>query len=231
MWEEFLKNPKAMREFLLADDNGHVPAAMINIIVYTFSTTPGRGTAKEEIVLALAEPFTVDEMRRIIKKKSNTAPGLSGLTYQMLSLLSEDASRDMFRLLERMWNAKHVPDFWKLKGLIGLPKVEVVAGVNSLRPIGLIKTTRKVWTTMVTKRILGVVRRRLQTNHCGGLANNGTDTALLQLVNLLEDLQKVNGAADHVTSDTPLDFMLWNTAKGQYEPCRYMGRTGPGGMP
>jgi hypothetical protein len=102
MWEEFLKNPKAMREFLLADDNGHVPAAMIDIIVDAFSTTPGRGTAKEEIVLALAEPFTVVEMRRIIKKKSNTAPGLSGLTYQMLSLLPEDASRDMFRLLERM---------------------------------------------------------------------------------------------------------------------------------
>jgi hypothetical protein len=40
MWEEFLKNPKAMREFLLADDNGHVPAGMIDIIVDAFSTTP-----------------------------------------------------------------------------------------------------------------------------------------------------------------------------------------------
>jgi hypothetical protein len=114
----------------------------------------------------------------------------------MLSLLPEEASRDMFRLMERMWNAKHVPEFWKLKGLIGLPKVKVVTGVNDLRPIGLIETTRKVWTTMVTRRILGVVRRRLQSNHCGGLANKGTDTALLQLINLLEDLQEVNGAAD-----------------------------------
>jgi hypothetical protein len=83
----------------------------IDIIVDAFSTTPGRGTAEEEIVLALAEPFSVDEMRRLIKKKSNTAPGLSGLTYQMLSLLPEEASRDMIRLMERIWNAKHVPDF------------------------------------------------------------------------------------------------------------------------
>jgi hypothetical protein len=191
--------------FLLADDNVHVPAAMIDIIVDAFSTTPGRGTAEEEIVLALAEPFSVDELRRLIKKKSNTAPGLSALTYQMLSLLPEEASRDMSRLMEKMWNAKHVPDFWKLKGLIWLPKVEVVTGV--------IETTRKVWTTMVTRRILGVVRRRLQLNHCGGLANKGTDTALLQLINLLEDLQEVKGAADHVTSDTPLDFMSSDTAK------------------
>jgi hypothetical protein len=173
----------------------------------------------------------VDEMRWIIKKKSNTAPGLSGLTYQMLSLLPEEASRDMFRLMERMWNAKYVPDFWKLKGLIGLPKVEVVTGVNDLRPIGLIETTRKVWTTMVTRRILGVVRRWLQTNHCGGLANKGTDTALLQLINLLEDLQEVNGAADHVTLDALLDFMSWDTAKAfdlvgnhvQYAAWRRMG--------
>jgi hypothetical protein len=212
-WEEFLQNPKAMRDFLLADDNVHVPAAMIDIIVDAFFTTPGRGTAEEELALALAEPFFVDEMRRIIKKKSNTAPGLSGLTYQMLSLLPEEALRDMFRLMERMWNAKHVPEFWKLKGLIGLPKVKVVTGVNDLRPIGLIKTTRKVWTNMVTRRILGVVRRRLQSNRCGGLANKGTNTALLQLINLLGDLQEVNGAADHVTSDTPLDFMSWDTAK------------------
>jgi hypothetical protein len=111
MWEEFLQNPKAMRDFLLADDNVHVPAAMIDIIVDAFFTTPGRGTAEEDKVLALAEPFSVDEMQRIIKKKSNTAPSLSGLTYQMLSLLSEEASRDMFRLMERMSKAKHVPEF------------------------------------------------------------------------------------------------------------------------
>jgi hypothetical protein len=85
-------------------------------------------------VLALAEPFSMDEMQRIIKKKSNTAPGLSGLTYQMLSLLPEEASRDMFCLMERMWNAKHVPEFWKLKGLIGLLKVKVVTGLTTYDP-------------------------------------------------------------------------------------------------
>jgi hypothetical protein len=39
MWEEFLQHPKAMRDFLLADDNAHVPAAMIDIIVDAFSNT------------------------------------------------------------------------------------------------------------------------------------------------------------------------------------------------
>jgi hypothetical protein len=80
--------------------------------------------------------------------------------------------------------------------------------------------------------LLWVLRRRLQDNHCGGLANKGTDTALIQLIiNLLEDLEDVNGAADHEVSDTPLDFMSWDTAKAfdsvgnhvQYAAWRRMG--------
>jgi hypothetical protein len=78
----------------------------------------------------------------------------------MLSLLPEEAMSDLFKHMERIWGAKHVPEFWKLKGLIGLPKTEVVTGVNDLRPIGLIETTRKLWTTIVTRRILVVLRHR-----------------------------------------------------------------------
>jgi hypothetical protein len=103
---------------------------------------------EEEIAQAMAIPFTVADMRLLIRKKSNTAPGLTGLTYQMLSLLPDEATLDLFKLMDRMWGAKHVPEFWKLKGLIGIPKTEVVTGVNDLRPIGLIETTRKLWTTM-----------------------------------------------------------------------------------
>jgi hypothetical protein len=213
MWEYFISNPRAMKEHLLSDPRVKVPEAMIDIIVDAFTSTPGRGTAEEEVAQAMAKPFTVAEMRLLIRKKSNTAPGLTELTYQMLGFLPDKATSDLFKLMERMWGAKHVPEFWKLKGLIGIPKTKVVTGVNDLRPIGHIERTRKLWTTMVTRRILGVLRRRLQDNHCGGLANKGTDTALIQLISLLEDLEDVNGAADHEVSDAPLDFMSWDTAK------------------
>jgi hypothetical protein len=176
---------------------------MIDIIVDAF-------TAKEEIAQAMAKPYTAAKMRLIIRKKINTAPGHTGLTYQMLSLLPEEAMLDFFKLMERMWRAKHVPEFWKLKGLIGLPRTKLVTGVNELRPIGL---TRKLWTTMVTRRILGVFRRRLHDNHCGELANKETDTALIQKINLLEHIEDVNGAVDHEVSNTLLDFMSWDTAK------------------
>jgi hypothetical protein len=84
-------------------------------------------------------------MMRELKRQKNTAPGLSGFLYQMLFLLPEEASTDIFRLMDRMWRAKHVPEFWTLKGLVGIPKDNTVYGTRNLRPIGLIETTRKLW--------------------------------------------------------------------------------------
>jgi hypothetical protein len=91
--------------------------------------------------------------------------------------------------MNRLWQVKHVPEFWTLKGLVGLPKKDEVRSVNDIRPIVLIKVTRKLWTAMVLHRLQYVLKKRLQANHCGGLSNKGTDTALIQLVNLLEEAQ------------------------------------------
>jgi hypothetical protein len=47
----------------------------------------------------------------------------------------------------------------------------------------------------------------LQNNHCECLANKGTDSALLQLLSLLEDLKEINEVADdmrlHLSHGTP----------------------------
>ena len=231
IWEGFLDDPEKMVDMYDDNPNVNVPRELIEIIAKAFAGTKERGTAEEEISQAMAKPFGVAEMRRVISKHGNTAPGLTGLTYQMLNLLPDDATEDFFKLMERLWQEKHVPEFWKLKGLIGLPKVDIVKGVNDLRPIGLIEVTRKIWTSMVTRRMLGVIKSRLQNNHCGGLANKGTDTALLQLINLLEDAQEFNEAADYEVTDVPLDFMSWDTAKAfdsvgnhiQYASWRRMG--------
>jgi hypothetical protein len=100
-----------------------------------------------------------------------------------------------------------------LKKLVGLPKDNTLYGTGNLRPIGLIETTRKLLTSMVTGMILCEAQNCLLNNHCGGLANKGTDTVLLQLLNLLEDLQDVNGAADLEVTNAPIDFTSWDTAK------------------
>jgi hypothetical protein len=86
-----------------------------------------------------------------------------------------------------------------------------VQSVNDLCPIGLIEVTRKLWTSMETRRLTGVIKKRLHTNHCGGLANKCTDTALIQLLNLPKDMQEHNNAAAGEITDTPMDFTSWDT--------------------
>jgi hypothetical protein len=69
MREYFISNPRAMKEHLLSNPRVKVPEEMVNIIVDAFTSTPGRGTAEEEIAQAMAKPFTAAEMRLIIRKK------------------------------------------------------------------------------------------------------------------------------------------------------------------
>jgi hypothetical protein len=123
----------------------------------------------------------------------------------MLKMLPEEGLDNLFKLINRLWLTKHVPKFWTLKGLVGLPKKDIVQSVNNLRPIVFIKVTRKLWTSMVTRRLIGVIKKRLQTNHCGGLANKGTDTALIQLLNLLDDMQEQDNAAAGEITDAPME--------------------------
>jgi hypothetical protein len=47
----------------------------------------GRGNAEEDSYQALNKPFTVEEMRKIIKRQANTVPGLAGMTYQISGLI------------------------------------------------------------------------------------------------------------------------------------------------
>jgi hypothetical protein len=90
-----------------------------------------------------------------MRKETNTSPGLSALTYEMLKMLPEEGLDDLFKSMNRLWLVKHVPEFWTLKGLVGLPKKDVVQSVNDLRPIELIEVTRKLCTAMVTRRLIG----------------------------------------------------------------------------
>jgi hypothetical protein len=72
-WEDFLQDLEAMKEFFHKDPHVQMSAHMVKIIVDAFASTPGRGTAEEDIAQAMTKPFMLDEVRAIIKKHTNTA--------------------------------------------------------------------------------------------------------------------------------------------------------------
>jgi hypothetical protein len=231
IWEGFLDDPKKMVEHYAADDRVKVPEPMIRIIASAFSGAAGKGEAEEAIAKVMAKPYTKGELRTQLMRQKKTTGGLTGLNYEIMKMMPGDSFTDLFKIMNRLWRAKHVPEFWTLKGLVGLPKKDEVRSVNDLRPIGLIEVTRKLWTAMVLHRLQHALKKRLQANYCGGLSNKGTDTALIQLVNLLEDAQEHNAAATSEATDVPLDFTSWDTEKAfdsvgnhvQYASWRRMG--------
>ena len=217
-WEELLQDPAKIETALSTGPGNTIPAPLRHEIAKALCAVPQSAQFEEAVAAALAKPFSRPEFDKIIQKTRNTAPGLSGLTYQMLQLLPAQGKDDFFRLMHRMWDTKTVATFWQNKGLAGIPKAgrDVISGPADLRPIGLIEVTRKVWTRMVLGRIHGCLiqfPQLLQPNHCGGLANKGTDTALLQMMQIMEDFVEYDIDPEAGNAAHMLDFTSWDTTK------------------
>ncbi|CAM9438821.1 unnamed protein product, partial [Ectocarpus fasciculatus] len=182
-------------------------------------TSPRREAVEAELQAALAKPFAHADMVSLIQSSHASAPGLTGAGYQLLKLLPEAATRKLFHLMHFLWRTeKRIPRLWKYKGLHGIPKPAIphIRSAADLRPIGLIEVTRKLWTKMVLSRITKALHHHqvLQPQHCGGLGGRGTDTAMLQTLNMLEHMQEDwQEGADPSDREVHLDFMSWDTKK------------------
>ena len=233
-WEEFLTHPEKLVEaFAPAPGEPGIPLELRKAIADAMAHVPGAAEAAKAIDDEFKKPFSRPEFDNMIKSSRSGAPGLTGLTYQMLQLLPDSGREDFFNLLQGMWRDHHVPAFWTFKALVGIPKAScpiVTDPAKDLRPIGLLEVTRKIWTRLVIRRIARVLTGNnvIQPNHCGGLPNQGTDSALLQALNMLETALEFDLPAGKHANDKEcfLDFSTWDAKKafdsvGNH--CQYIG--------
>jgi hypothetical protein len=116
IWEGVIADPESMVQ-RFHEDRVQIPETMIRIIATAFSgDNAGRDAAVVEIAAAMARPYTGVDMRREIQRQKSTSPGLSRFTYEMLKMLPGEGLDDLFKIMNRLWLAKHVPKFWTLKG-------------------------------------------------------------------------------------------------------------------
>ena len=211
-WEKMLDDPEMLSATLQA--GSPVPSVLIDTIARAFSDNPNRLGLEQHLEAAFNADFTEAEMKKLVKSSKSTTPGLTGFSYQMMKLLPEERLTELFQLLNSLWKTRTVPEFWTYKALQGLPKSSKPnPGVGDLRPIGLIEVTRKLWTRMVMSKIFAGMRKFavLQENQSGGLANRGTDSALLQLLNLLEDGINQEHEGENEGPTNHIDFTSWDT--------------------
>ena len=128
--------------------------------------------------------------------KKNTAPGLTGFSYRHLKALPDDLHKATYDMLCSLWPTQHIPDYWKQRWLVPLPKKDELTSIEDLRPICLLEIFRKLWTSILTHRIRNAweTHQLLDPSQHGFCANHGTDSASLLLIDALEQAKETHTA-------------------------------------
>ena len=151
-WEEVLAHPERLRSLLIQ----HLPPghsqAHFSAIINSFARPAVANDIEHELqdLVPSYEEF-IEAIRRAPRDSS---PGPTELSYSVLKLMSPTVARYVYDLMLTLWDTQTIPEFWKHKFLVMLSKTqETTATLGNLRPLGLIETTRKLWTNLVLSRV------------------------------------------------------------------------------
>jgi hypothetical protein len=102
-------------------------------------TQPKREQVKEQLVQIFTCPPSFKAFQAAINARSGRTAGWSSeLTYNMVQAWPEVLSRAVYDLLVQMWTNKHIPEWWRWRWLIPIPKKPATPTIDELRPIMLI---------------------------------------------------------------------------------------------
>ena len=107
----------------------------------------------------------------------------------MMKAWPDDLLHQTYESLLLMWKAKHIPDWWKWRWLVPLPKKPTHPILEELRPIMLLEVLRKLWAGLIMEDVHGTILKHkvLHPSQHGFQPKRGTDTANIQLINMLEE--------------------------------------------
>ena len=126
-----------------------------------------------------------------------------------------DVIEQIFELLSIIWKERQVPESWKHKWVVLIPKVQAPqVPINKLRPICLLETMRKVWTAIIMSvhilqsKILKILQRHnvLQSTQAGFCLGYSTETSLLQFINIIEQAEQYHSRLYYVSYDISKAF-------------------------
>jgi exonuclease III len=126
--------------------------------------------------------------------KTNSAPGMSGLSYNMIKLWPEALRKQVYTILALLWEERITPEAWKRRWLVPIPKVDD-PGLADLRPLVLIEALRKVWMRCIAKRIqeFWTEEQVLHGSQHGCVPDRGTDSASIILTHDMETTKEFMG--------------------------------------
>jgi hypothetical protein len=201
-WEVFLLDPDVMVQAFLYPANGAAPTAVprdfVEAIARAFQQSPAARALQADLSASLETPFLFEKFLYALSCGNPLAPGESGVSYRLLQVTPLSV------YLQEFWTASSIPNQWRKVLLILIQKkADRPAMMGNFRPIGLLEVLRKVWTKMVTRRILPLLETHsvLQPNQCAFLPGRGTTSELIHLINVLEEVAENDLPVDLTTAD------------------------------
>jgi len=123
----------------------------------------------------------------------------------MIACWPEELITQVHSDLSLLWATKTVPSWWQQRWLCPIPKVPTPdPGMGDLRPLMLVEVLRKLWVGLIITKITDIWEDEciLAPAQHGFRRLRGTDTALLQVINILEQ-------AHESQSPAKLTELLW----------------------
>jgi exonuclease III len=165
----------------------------------------------------LQDPTLQDFVDAIDNSATDSAPGPSGLSYNMMKEWSPEIRMMVFEDLLDCWKRRAIPNYWKWRWLAPIPKKEE-PDLEDLRPIVLIEPLRKVWATIFVRRIqsLWSAHGVLDSGQHAYLRGKGTDTALVEVLHALETTKEFKSSLYMSSWDmkrafdsVPKELLMW----------------------
>ena len=128
------------------------------------------------------------------------APGPSQVTANMIKAWSAETRAFIYQHMLNMWSTRTTPRWFKDKLLKLAPKIAGNSDLSNMRPISLYEIIRKVWTTIVAKRINLVwhTNKVLHPAQYGYQLDNGVHMALFNTINQIEGA-RMDKETKHIT--------------------------------
>jgi len=170
------------------------PLDIVEHLRTALTVVPGSERVRHDLTLQFQEPPSFEEFAAALASYSHgKAGGVTGLSYTMAKHWPELVKRRAYEALVQVWTDRSVPEFWRWRWLIPIPKTPEPS-LQDLRPIMLLEVLRKTWTGIVIRRIMDVIEAQGVLSSCQHAfrKSRGTDSASLALRNAIEQAKSLS---------------------------------------
>jgi hypothetical protein len=136
-------------------------------------------------------PADMRELKKaVFSMASGTAPGPTGLTYDLIKMLTDDQLEPILQLINDAMSSGKVEEEMNRSLIRPLPKTDQgLSDLSKTRPIALMETLLKILERIIFSRVMGVMTEHgmLRMEQHGGLHKRSARTPIRVITELIED--------------------------------------------